>query len=140
MLGHWLTENVGDLDSDIFGFVYLITNLESGRKYLGKKRLKFTRRKKVAGRKNRKTIIKESDWKEYTGSCNALNEDIARLGKDKFKFEILRWCRSKGECSYWETKLIFENDALLDNNYYNDWVSCKIHSSHIKKNGVKNDV
>lgn len=137
MLGHWLTENVDDLDSKSFGFVYQITNLESGRKYLGKKRLKFTRRKKVTGRKNRKTVIKDSDWKDYTGSCDALNEDIDRLGKEKFKFEILKWCRSSGECNYWETKLIFENDALLDDTYYNTWVSCKIHSSHIKKNGVK---
>lgn len=138
MFGHWFTDLVDNTDA--IGFVYQITNTESGRKYIGKKLLKSKRRKKVTGRKNRKTIIKDSDWREYTGSCDALNEDIARLGKDKFKFEILKWCRTKGECSYWEAKLQFENDVLLDDGFYNTWISCKIHSSHIKKNGVKDDV
>ena len=133
--GHWLT----DLDDDIdaIGFVYQITNLESGRKYIGKKLLKSRRRKKVTGRKNRKTIIKDSDWRDYTGSCNALNEDIARLGKDKFKFEILKWCITKGACNYYEAKYQFDYDVLLSDKYYNDCIRVRIHGSHIKKNGVK---
>ena len=76
--GHWsselLTENFDPLN--FFGFVYRITRVDTGRSYIGKKQLVFTRRKKVKGRVNRKHVKKESDWKDYTGSCDELNEEI----------------------------------------------------------------
>ena len=43
----------------------------------------------------KKLVTKESDWKTYTGSCNQLNEDIEKIGKQDFKFEILCWCKNK---------------------------------------------
>ena len=72
MFGHW--ENIPvDFEPDRwFGFVYQITHKESGRKYIGKKQLHSYTRKKVAGRKNRKRVVKESKWKSYTGSCDEL--------------------------------------------------------------------
>ena len=79
--GHWnstlLTE---DFDpTAFFGFVYRIVRKDTGRSYIGKKQLIFTRRMKVKGRKNRKHVKKESDWKDYTGSCDELNTEIKIL-------------------------------------------------------------
>ena len=94
-LGHWtidykLLKETFD-PTDFFGFVYKIIRVDTGRSYIGKKQLIFTRRIKVSGRKNRKHVKRESDWKTYTGSCKELNAEISTLGKDKFEFKILKF-------------------------------------------------
>src|SRR5690554_2525437 len=94
------SEDIGDY----IGFVYLITNLVTGRKYIGKKLLKTNRRiRRKTGRKVRRQI-KESDWKEYYGSNDELKEDVKKYGKENFKREILHLCKTKGECSWYELK------------------------------------
>ena len=117
-----------ELIEDHIGFCYQITNLVNGKKYIGKKLLKFTRTKKpLKGRtRNRKTVV-PSDWETYYGSNKDLCADVERHGTDKFKREILRFCRSKSECNYWEAKLQFASDAIISENYYNDWISVKVH-------------
>ena len=112
------------------GFVYMITNLDDNRMYIGKKLFKFTRSKKVKGRKVRRKI--DSDWKSYYGSSKELSEDVEKLGSGKFKREILRLCGSKGECNYWEARYQFEHRVLETDTYYNTWISVKVHKSHIK--------
>ena len=57
---------------------------------------------------------------------NQLNKDLEVLGKDSFKFEILRWCDSKWELSYHETKLQFEEEVLLRDDYYNGIINVRI--------------
>ena len=118
------------LEGDWYGFVYLIENLVTGKKYIGRKYLTKAGYKTVKGK--RKKIRVESDWDDYYGSSPALKADIDYFGKDSFKRTILRLCKSRGECNYFETKYIFDNDAILDPNYYNNWVSCKIQASHVK--------
>jgi len=112
MTGHWNIEEEQFDPNEWFGFVYIITNIENGRKYIGRKQLNSRRRHIVKGRKNRKVIIKESNWKEYTGSCVELNEDIAQLGKEKFIFQVLRLCKTKRELSYAEVEEQFRHDVL----------------------------
>ena len=102
--GHWITE-IDFEPSELFGFVYEIIHKESGRTYIGKKQLRYTNRKKVTGRKNRKKVIKESDWKTYTGSCKELNEEITEIGKEQYKFVIIKLCKTKRELGYTETEL-----------------------------------
>ena len=122
--GHWITE-IDFEPSEWFGFVYEITHIETGRSYIGRKQFTFTNRKRVKGRKNRKKVIKESDWKTYTGSCNELNEEITEVGKEKYKFVITKLCKTKRELGYAETELQIKNDVLTskfpDGNrkYYN---------------------
>ena len=125
MFGHW--ENLPvDFEPDRwFGFVYQITHRETGRKYIGKKQLHQYTRKKVAGRKNRKRVVKESKWKSYTGSCDELNQDIEEYGKENFKFEVLKLCKTRGELTFSEVEYQIKNDVLsecMDNGdraYYN---------------------
>jgi len=117
--GHWKPKKAFDPD-DHFGFVYQITNTVTGEKYIGQKQLwsRF-KRPPLKGRKNKRHAIRESDWKTYTGSSVRLNEDIEKLGKENFKFEILELFDSKWELSYGEYKKIIKEDAIPRNDYYN---------------------
>lgn len=112
-----------------FGFVYLITNLTNDHKYIGKKFFTKAGYKRKKGK--RKKIRIKNDWESYFGSNERLLQDVKKLGKDKFKREILVLCKTRSECTYWESKFIFEHDALIKNNYYNDWVQCKIRRAHL---------
>jgi hypothetical protein len=129
---------VNELPEDCVGFVYLITNTVSGRMYIGKKLAKFSKTsykvvKLKNGTKKRKKIRGkiESDWQEYYGSSDNLKADIEILGKDKFKREILYYCRSKAECSYIEAREQFNRKVLESNDYYNGHVQVRVHKSHI---------
>ena len=127
----WLYQNKPFEEvGDNYGFVYIITNIKTNRKYIGKKFFWTAKRKQV--NKKRKTYKIESDWKDYWGSSKHLKSDIEKFGKKEFKREILRLCKNRTECSYYETKYIFDNDALLREDFYNHWVSCKITETHVK--------
>jgi hypothetical protein len=137
----WLFENshVEVLPEDCVGFVYLITNNTTGRKYIGKKLAKFSKTtykvvKQKNGIKKRKKIRSkiESDWQLYYGSNDQLNRDIEQLGSENFTREILYYCRSKAECSYVEAREQFRHQVLESDDYYNGQIVCRIHGSHIK--------
>ena len=142
----WLYENtlIESLPEDCVGFVYLITNKQSGRQYIGKKLAKFSRTtyrmvKLKNGKKKRKKIRGkiESDWQTYYGSNTELNTDVEKLGVDNFTREILYYCSSKAECSYIEAREQFRHRVLESDDYYNGQISVRVHGSHIlnKLNG-----
>lgn len=123
------------------GFVYRITNLETGRMYIGKKKFYNTKTsvKTVTlknGTKKKKKIKNEvsSDWQQYYGSNTELQEEVAKKGIDGFRREILRFCTTLGELSYWETYEIFVNHCVPLPTYYNTWVSVRVRSNHLPKN------
>ena len=113
-----------------YGFIYRIDNKLNGKKYIGRKFLTKAGYKVVKGK--RKKIRKESDWADYYGSSPQLQRDVEEFGKENFTRTIIRLCKTRGECNYWEAKLIFHYDAVLDPEYYNTWVQCKIQHSHVK--------
>ena len=122
------------LPEECVGFVYLITNTKTGRMYVGKKLAKFKRsRPPLKGRKNKRRHTVESDWQDYYGSSDLLTEDVNKLGKEKFKREILYFCRSKGECNYLEAKEQFARGVLESDVYYNGHIRVRVHGSIIKK-------
>ena len=133
---HYNGKEFDETPEEYQGFVYQITEKATGMKYIGKK---FFWKKKVLPKnksRKRKVITRvQSDWKIYHGS----SAEVKQLVEQGFHFDrkILQLCRTKGECSYYETKLQFENDVLLRNDYFNEFIGCKIHSKFIKE--MKND-
>ena len=117
-------------DGTHLGFVYLIENLITGRKYIGRKYFTTAGTKQVNGK--RKKIRKPSDWEAYYGSNDTLKREVAELGTHNYRRTILYLCKSKSECAYWETYEILKRHALLDESYYNDWVTAKIRKDHLK--------
>ena len=121
---------------DNYGFVYEITNLETNKKYIGKKLFYFSKTKQVKGKKKRVKV--SSDWQTYYGSNEELQKDVKSLGVDKFKRKILHLCKTKGECNYLEAKEQFVNSVLEKEDYYNNWIMVRIRKSHIKEYNVRN--
>ena len=106
------TDDIGDF----FGFVYRITNLQSGRQYIGRKY--FYQKRKPKGGKRR--VTSESDWKRYYGSSDELKQDVKEYGRDNFRREIISLHTTKGWVNYEETRQLFLNNVLSeDENYYN---------------------
>lgn len=127
------------MPEDCIGFVYIITNLNSGRRYIGKKLAKFSKTtyktvKLKNGNKRRKKIRGkiESDWRDYYGSNDRLNQDVITLGKENFRREILYYCTSKAECSYIEAREQFSRRVLESDEWYNGHIQVRVHGSHIK--------
>ena len=133
-MSDWTYNNeiVNELPDDVEGFVYLITNLEDNRKYVGKKLAKFkTTKPPLKGRKNKRRGTKESNWRTYWGSSDHLNADVERLGPEMFTREILHYCPSRGALSYMEAKEQFDRRVLETDEYYNGIINVRIGSSKI---------
>jgi hypothetical protein len=118
-------EEVGDA----YGFVYEIVNQTNQRCYIGKKFFTKAGTRQIKGKK--KKVRLSSGWENYWSSSDELKADVKTIGDDNFTRTILYLCKSRSECSYRETKEIFIRDALLSEDYYNRWVSCKIHKAHV---------
>ena len=109
----WIYQGTAFTSADIgdfFGYVYCITNLQTGKKYIGRKY--FTQRRKPRGGKRK--VTSESDWKKYYGSSPTLKEDVKQFGSSNFKREILSLHSTKGTCNYEETKQLFLNNVLIE--------------------------
>jgi hypothetical protein len=137
----WLYKHqpIEQLPDTCVGFVYMITNLVTGKKYIGKKLSKFSKTtyqtvKLKNGTKKKKKIRSkiDSDWQLYYGSNIELNQDIERLGAANFRREILFYCQSKAECSYIEAREQFRHRVLESDDYYNGHIQVRVHGSHIK--------
>ena len=114
------------------GFVYQLTEIHSNKKYIGKKN--FWKPKTLPINKARKRRVRtrvESDWKDYYGSSNEVRKIVEEHGTQTFKREILKLCKNKGEMSYYEAKLQFDNDVLFRDDYYNNFIGCRIHAKHL---------
>ena len=95
---------------DFFGFVYRITNLQSGKQYIGRKY--FQQKRKPRGGKRR--VTSESDWKKYYGSSDELSADRKLLGNAAFKREILSLHTRLGDVNFEETKQLFLHNVLTE--------------------------
>lgn len=128
----WLHNNEEFVDAgDWYGFIYEITNNLTGKKYIGRKYFTEAKTRQVKGKKKRTRV--ESNWRDYWGSNKPLIEDIAKYGSENFSRIILMLCKTRGNTNYWEAKFQFDNNVLLSDNYYNDWIMVKTHRKHIKK-------
>ena len=123
-LGHWIFPVEIKLD-DWFGFTYRIINQITKQEYIGKKQFFSTHRKIIKGKKNRKKILKESDWKKYKSSSELVKNEILIYGIENFSFQIEGLYKTKGDLSYAEVDLQIKENVLREklpngiNKYYN---------------------
>jgi hypothetical protein len=126
-LGHWSSDLILEGDCIPYGFIYKITCIPTGRKYIGKKQCKsILKRRPLKGKKNKRHEVIETDWRTYTSSSRELNEDIIKYGKNCFIFEIIELCESKFALAYCEAKIQFEEEVLLRNDYYNGIINLRV--------------
>jgi len=125
---------------DCVGFVYLISNTVTNKKYIGKKLSHFTKtsiktvtlKSGIKKKKKVKTKI-ESDWRTYWSSSVELQNDVKELGEENFTREILFYCQSKGNLSYIELREQILNKVLEDSTlWYNGIIQAKIHRNHVR--------
>lgn len=123
-----------------YGFIYVITNKETGKFYIGKKQL-ISRtnvklnKKEIAslptqrGRKaTKKLVVKEADWQNYWGSNKPLLEEIKTIGKDKYLREILILCPNSKLLTFWEVSYQIKKDVLMVDSY-NENISGKYYKA-----------
>ena len=131
-LGHWQTKLEVTEANLPYGFIYIITNTISNKKYIGKKLFYFSRSKTVKGKKKRTKV--ESDWKDYWSSSEEVQKDVKELGEENFTREIIRLCENKGSASYFEAKEQFINEVLENpDQWYNGQIQVRVHRTHVKK-------
>ena len=137
----WLFESqeITEIPEEYVGFVYIITNKISVKKYIVKKISKFrlttyrTVKLKNGTKKKKKVRSKiDSDWQTYYGSNDELNRDVQQLGTENFTREILYYCKTKAECSYIEAREQFSRRVLESDEWYNGHIQVRVHGSHIK--------
>lgn len=134
-MSNWVYNNVSfsiNDDQDYLGFIYLITNIINNKKYVGQKRLwKTITRPPLKGKTRKRKEVKQSDWQDYWGSSDNLKKDLEIYGKENFKREILRLCKTKGELHYMELKYQVDNNVLFRDDFYNNIIQTRIHGSHV---------
>jgi hypothetical protein len=111
-----------------YGFIYKITNLETNKFYIGKKSFFHNKKKKLTkkelaeqtgpGRRSTTKIEQvDSGWRDYWGSSKELLADIKLLGKDKFICEILMFCSTKKQLTYYEIHHQVQHSVLFTDSY-----------------------
>jgi hypothetical protein len=128
--GDYITE-LDDMPNDVFGFIYKITNTETGEYYIGKKQVISVRKRNFGKKeialledkrvKKYEMVAKESDWKEYRSSNQTVkNWFLDEQTSSKCNLEILRFCSNKKSLTYYELQEQFAHDVLGDELALND--------------------
>lgn len=131
----WLYKGKPVEDEDLkgkAGFVYLITDLTTNRRYVGRKYLKFSRKLK---RSDKRRTTFESDWRDYWGSSEELHKLVEEKGNESFKREIIAFGKTKGEVNYAEVFIMFLVGAMESEDWINE--SC---NKWRKKNVMKYEI
>lgn len=118
-------ESIDDIPPHSIGFIYIITQISTGKKYIGRKLLTKSSRKIVKGKIKKSRI--ESNWKDYWSSSPELQKLVKEIGEQDFRREILIFCKSKSELLYAEEFALYFSNALLDDQYFNANIRSKVH-------------
>lgn len=117
------------------GFIYIITQLSTGKRYLGKKLLTKSSRKTING-KTKKTRT-ESDWKTYWSSSPKVKELVKEVGEHDFRRDIIQFVTSKGSLAYNEELALYMLGALETDKWFNDNIRAKVYRSWCKPDEAK---
>jgi hypothetical protein len=125
--------DIAQLPENTFGFIYEITHISSGKKYIGKKQLMSYRTlPPLKGEKKKRKVVKESDWKTYYGSHSEVKA-LVKEAKEDFSREILQFVTTKKQLTYWENKWLFCKGVIEpDSEYFND----NIESRYFKRDFI----
>lgn len=108
--------DITQFPENTYGFVYINKHIPSGKSYIGKKVLQFTKKVKlgkkelaaltgiVGRRPSYKIAVKESDWKNYYGSQKDIKQLLLEGKKDEFERTILKCVPNKKSLTYFEIK------------------------------------
>lgn len=140
-----IIDSIEQMPPNVFGFIYRIVCIDTGKFYIGKKQLLSTTNVKLGkkakaklaesitgkGRRpSKQKVIKESNWLSYYGSSKQLLEDVKKLGETAFKREIIQYCYSKKSLSYAELKHLI----------LNNWSSEQCYNENVLGKYFKTDV
>ena len=129
--GRPITE-ISDMPKGTIGFIYKITNHQTGEYYIGKKSLYAKRTlPPLKGYKRKRKVIKESKWLDYRSSNTQVQlwfheQEAARLSgnyeniNDSLELKILRFCSTPKSLTYYEVEELFQNRVLEDKLSLND--------------------
>jgi hypothetical protein len=125
--------DIAHLPENTFGFIYEITHISSGKKYIGKKQLMSYRTlPPLKGEKKKRKVVKESDWKTYYGSHSEVKA-LVKEAKEDFSREILQFVTTKKQLTYFENKWLFCKGVIEpDSEYFND----NIESRYFKRDFI----
>ena len=126
-------KSINDCEPNALGFIYEITNLSNNKRYLGRKTI---RKPNYTSGINKGKSKGNYVFTTYCGSSKSLLEDIKR--GNTYKKEIIRWCYSKAELTYYESQAIYCSDSLIREDFYNFWCKSTVYSRHL--NSAKKDL
>ena len=125
MVSHWVryeTEEPFIPNLDKFGFVYLITNTQTAKAYVGYKQYYIGKAKK------------QSKWQTYVSSSKYVKDDIEKIGKEHFKFEAIAEYKNKRSLLYYEAYYQIKWNVLTatlkdsdEQAFYNGYVGGKFY-------------
>lgn len=134
-LYHGKELNEKEIPDGAIGFIYIIRQISTGKKYIGRKLLTSAATKTINGKK--KKIRKESDWKNYWSSSPKIKEWIKEGGTEDFTREILQFVSSKGALAYCEEMALYQVGALESDDWINDNIRSKVYRSWCKPDEAK---
>ena len=129
--GRPITE-ISDMPEGTIGFIYKITNHQTGEYYIGKKSLYAKRTlPPLKGYKRKRKVVKESKWVDYRSSNAkvqlwfheneaAILADNESEINDSLELKILRFCSTPKSLTYYETEELFHHRVLEDELSLND--------------------
>jgi hypothetical protein len=131
-----------EMPDNALGYIYCITNKLDNKIYIGRKLLVSNRKKTLTKkekllpenkRKKFKREIKETDWKNYWGSSDELKRDIEQRGQENFSREILMFCSTLTDVSFYETYFQIKYDVLFCNSYNRHIANTKFFKGKVNK-------
>jgi len=144
-------ENISQFPPNTYGFVYMTTHKPTGKSYIGKKILHFTKKSKlgkkelenlkgtVGRRPSYKIVVKESDWKTYYGSQDDIKKLLVEKKHEEFERVILKCVENKKLLTYFETKYQFTYHVLeKPNEFYNNNILGKFYTKDLLEQEIQN--
>jgi len=129
----WLSAPTQKEIEENVGFIYEIINHNNNRYYIGQCKFHSNRTlPPLKGKRRKRHVKKESNWREYWGSCKELHDDIEKYEGKGFTREVLIVCKSKAWMNFYETKAQFDRSVLLDPLSYNGIINCRISSNQLR--------